>query len=92
MMNTEDLQNAEFLTKEQISKMAPSVFATKPSDEVSDKYTHIPTERVIDDMELLGWKPIEAKQVKARKKSTQGFQKHLSSMEKMVIQFIHKFS
>jgi hypothetical protein len=72
-----DLSKTEFLTKEQISEMAPSVFATKPSDEVSDKYTHIPTERVIDDMELLGWKPIEAKQVKARKKSTKGFQKHL---------------
>ena len=78
IVNPEELANsAEFLTKEQISKMAPSVFATKPSDEVSDKYTHIPTERVIDDMELLGWKPIEAKEVKARKKSTKGFQKHL---------------
>jgi hypothetical protein len=77
MMNTEDLQKAEFLTKEQITKMAPSVYAMQPSNDVSDKYTHIPTERVIDDMELLGWKPIEAKQVKARKKSTQGFQKHL---------------
>ena len=77
MMNTEDLQKAEFLTKEQITKMAPSVYAMQPSNDVSDKYTHIPTERVIDDMEMLGWKPIEAKQVKARKKSTQGFQKHL---------------
>ena len=43
----------------------------------ASKYTHIPTERVIDDMELLGWKPIEAKEVKARKLSTRGFQKHL---------------
>ena len=78
IVNPEELANsAEFLTKEQISEMAPSVFATKPSDEVSNKYTHIPTERVIDDMELLGWKPIEAKEVKARKKSTKGFQKHL---------------
>jgi hypothetical protein len=77
MMNTEDLQTAKFLTKEQITQMAPSVYAMQPSSDVSDKYTHIPTERVIDDMELLGWKPIEAKQVKARKKSTKGFQKHL---------------
>ena len=52
MMNTEDLQKAEFLTKEQITKMAPSVYAMQPSNDVSDKYTHIPTERVIDDMEL----------------------------------------
>ena len=77
MMNIESMQEAEFMTKEQITKAAPSVFATQPSGEVSEKYTHIPTERVIDDMETLGWKPIEAKQVKARKKSTRGFQKHL---------------
>ena len=76
-MNQENLQEAKYLTKEAIAKMAPSVFTTKPSNEVSDKYTHIPTERVIDDMELLGWKPIEAKEVAARKSSTKGFQKHL---------------
>jgi len=70
-------QTAKYLTKANIASMAPSVFATQPSSEVSKKYTHIPTERVIDDMELLGWKPIEAKQVKARKESTKGFQKHL---------------
>ena len=28
-------------------------------------------------MEMLGWKPIDAKEVKARKSSTKGFQKHL---------------
>ena len=49
----------------------------KPSSEVSEKYTHIPTERVIDDMELLGWKPVDAKEVKARTQNTQGVQKHM---------------
>ena len=67
----------EFMSKEQVKDVAPSVFTTKPSNGVSDKYTHIPTERVIDDMEELGWKIVEAKEVKARKKSTVGFQKHL---------------
>ena len=77
MMNSEDLQKAKYLTKQNIMSLAPSVFAEKPSSEVSDHYTHIPTERVIDDMELLGWKPIQATEVKARKNSTKGFQKHL---------------
>ena len=77
MMNSEDLQTAKYLTKENMKSLAPSIFAEKPSSEVSDHYTHIPTERVIDDMELLGWKPIDAKEVKARKSSTKGFQKHL---------------
>ena len=70
-------QTAKYLTKENIASLAPSVFSTKPSSDVSSKYTHIPTEKVIDDMEQLGWKPIEAKEVKARKNSTKGFQKHL---------------
>jgi|TARA_B100000780_G_scaffold270245_1_gene229806 hypothetical protein len=78
IVNPQELAaTAKALTKTQIQNMAPSVFATQPSDEVSKHYTHIPTERVIDDMELLGWKPIEAKEVKARTKHTKGFQKHL---------------
>ena len=77
MMNSEDLQTAKYLSKANIKSIAPSVFAEKPSSEVSKHYTHIPTTKVIDDMELLGWKPIEAKEVKARKISTKGFQKHL---------------
>ena len=77
MMNSENLQEAKYLTKKNIMSLAPSVFAEKPSSEVSKHYTHIPTERVIDDMELLGWKPIQATEVKARKNSTKGFQKHL---------------
>ena len=76
-MNSEDLQTAKYLTKKNIMSIAPSVFASEPSSEVSRHYTHIPTERVIDDMELLGWKPIQATEVKARKNSTRGFQKHL---------------
>ena len=76
-MNSEDLQTAKYLTKKNIMSVAPSVFASEPSSEVSKHYTHIPTERVIDDMELLGWKPIQATEVKARKRSTKGFQKHL---------------
>jgi len=77
MMNSSDLQEAKYLTKKNIASIAPSVFASEPSSEVSKHYTHIPTERVIDDMELLGWKPIQATEVKARKNSTKGFQKHL---------------
>ena len=78
IVNPQELANsAKYLTKANIMSMAPSVFSEVASDEVSKHYTHIPTERVIDDMEVLGWKPIEAKQVAARTKHTKGFQKHL---------------
>jgi hypothetical protein len=76
-MNSSEMQKAKYLTKENMMSLAPSIFAEKPSDEVSKHYTHIPTTKVIDDMELLGWKPIQATEVKARKNSTRGFQKHL---------------
>lgn len=70
-----NLQNQTFLTKEQIKDKAPSVFAESGAPSTSDKYTHISTERIIDDMSALGWGVVDAAQVKARKRV--GYQKHL---------------
>jgi len=50
-----NLESAKFMSKDAIRNAAPSVFTLTPSNEVSDKYTHIPTEKVIDDMQSLGW-------------------------------------
>ena len=74
MLNTNSITP---LSKRDLDEIAPSIFMSTPSPEVTDKYTHIPTEKVIDDMELLGWFPVEAKEVKARTKNTVGYQKHL---------------
>ena len=70
-----DIKNNEFLTKDEIKKRASSIFTTKGSPDTSEKYAHISTEKIIDDMALLGWGVCDAKQVKARKGV--GFQKHL---------------
>ena len=72
-----DLSKSQELSKKELREIAPSIFSTMPSPEVSKKYSHIPTDKLIDDMKLLGWKAIDAKEVKARQKSTVGFQKHL---------------
>jgi hypothetical protein len=72
-----DLNSSKYLSKDELREVAPSIFSTKPSPEVSKKYSHIPTDRLIDDMELLGWKVIDAKEVNARTKGTKGYQKHL---------------
>jgi len=72
-----DLSNQNFKTKAELKALAPSIFTKTSSKDVTEKYTHIPTERVIDDMETLGWKVVDAKEVKARKKATMSFQKHL---------------
>jgi len=70
-----EIKNEGFLTTKEIKSKAPSVFTESASPEVSDKYTHIPTSVVLEDMEKLGWKVVDAKEVKARKGI--GFQKHL---------------
>ena len=72
-----DLQSSDFLSLEEIKEMAPSVFTTNGSKSASDKYTHIPTDRVIRDLEVLGWKVVDVKEVAARKEDNKGFQKHL---------------
>ena len=72
-----DLSNQEFLSTEEIKQRASSIFSTPAAPPVSDKFTHIPTLKVIEDMAKLGWNVVDAKEVKARKDGTRGFQKHL---------------
>ena len=72
-----DLKKSQKLSKDELREIAPSIFSTVPSPEVSKKYSHIPTDKLIDDMELLGWNVIDAKEVADRTKGTRGFQKHL---------------
>lgn len=70
-----DYQNSDFKSLEELKEIAPSIFTKKGSDKTSSKYTHIPTDRVINDLELLGWKVVDAKEVNARQ--DKGYQKHL---------------
>ena len=72
-----DLDSKTFLTDVQIAKQAPAVFTEAPSGNVSKHYTHISTSKVIDDMRTLGWDVTDVKEVKARKATTRGVQKHL---------------
>lgn len=71
-----DSSKNEFLTKDAIREIAPSVFTEKADSRSTSKhYVHIPTEKVIDDMASMGWGVVDAKQVRARK--NQGYQKHM---------------
>ena len=70
-----NLENNQFLTKSEIREKASSIFTKVGAPTTSDKYAHIPTDQIINDMELLGWGVVDAKQVRARK--GEGFQKHL---------------
>jgi|TARA_R100000664_G_scaffold6817_2_gene11886 hypothetical protein len=65
------------LNKEDLQSLAPSIFTNTPSKKVSSKYTFISTERVVDDLNVLGWKPFQASQRKSRTKEDSLFTKHL---------------
>ena len=70
-----NLNTIETISKEQVKQVASSVFTKHGASNVSEKYSHIPTERVLDDMAALGWNVVDAKEIKSRK--NQGFQKHM---------------
>ena len=70
-----NIESTNFLSNEEIKKVAPSVFTKTAASHVSNAYTHIPTSQVIEDMKKLGWGVVDAKEVRARK--GKGFQKHL---------------
>ena len=48
---------------------------------LSKHYSFVPTSNVINDLRSMGWECVDAKQVKARKKSTRGYQKHMLTFE-----------
>jgi len=69
------LNSTEIKSTEWLKANVKSIYTTSGSDNTSDKYTHIPTSTVIDDMKKMGWEVVDAKEVKARKQI--GYQKHL---------------
>ena len=75
----------EFLSKNDLRSLVPSVFSKAPSAGLSEKYVHIPTEDVLDDLETLGWKPVKAQQIKVRK-SNKNTCKHFITLQNPDIQ------
>src|SRR6056300_99443 len=71
-----------YLTKDQIKNSAPLIFAEAPTNpDVSSKYLFVNTETIIDDLEKLGWLPVQAAQRKARKKEGTIFSKHMVAFQ-----------
>lgn len=71
-----------YLTKEQIKKSAPLIFADTPTNpELSGKYLFVNTETIIDDLAKLNWHPVQAAQRKARKAEGTIFSKHMVAFQ-----------
>lgn len=69
--------SSQFLTREQLQQAIPVAFYKTPTNpKVSQKYVHINTSTVIDDLAKLGWLPVDAKMRKTRGTKTI-FSKHM---------------
>lgn len=65
------------LTLSEIRETTPSIFSIGKSPKVSNKYTFIPTEQVLEDMKTLGWEPYDVSQRKSRNPKDSLFTKHM---------------
>ena len=70
-----------YLTKEQLMDACPLAFAKEATNpKVSGKYLFVNSETIINDLDKLGWKPVQAAQRKGRGKSTI-FSKHMIAFQ-----------
>jgi hypothetical protein len=71
-----------YLTKDQIRNSSPLVFADAPTNpDVSNKYLFVNTETIIDDLDKLGWLPVQAAQRASRKTEGTIFSKHMVAFQ-----------
>jgi len=84
---TTKVKNHEALEDNEIKHLAPVAFKSEMTTQevadlgLSNHYSFVPTMNVVRDLQTMGWDCVDAKQVKARKKSTQGYQKHMLTFE-----------
>jgi len=83
----EKVKNHQALNDDEIKLLCPVAFKdTMTKAEInklglSNHYSFVPTMNVVNDLRALGYEVVDAKQVKARKKSTNGYQKHMITFE-----------
>lgn len=81
-MNRLSFNRVEAMTNDDLRRVAPSIFATAPSDKVSDKYAFIPTTRVLETLQKEGWTPVNANQAKCKTVEGRDFVKHVIRFRK----------
>jgi len=83
----EKIKNHQGLNDGEIKHLCPVALKstmTKAEREklgLSKHYSFVPTMKVVNDLRALGYECVDATQVKARKKSTNGYQKHMLTFE-----------
>ena len=70
-----------YMDKSALREVCPLAFAKEATNpDVSGKYLFVNTETIIDDLDKLGWKPVQAAQRKSRGQSTI-FSKHMIAFQ-----------
>jgi hypothetical protein len=82
-MRTQPIRSDKPLTDDQIIASAPSVFAVKPWDKMSSKYSFIPTIKMVNRMRGEGFFPVYATQSRTRIEGKEGFTKHMIKFRDM---------
>lgn len=77
------MSNVIALNNEQLFKSAPSIFASKPWEEVSAKYKFIPTIQVVESLREAGFFPVKAQQSACRIEGKGEFTKHLIRFQRV---------
>ena len=81
------VENHQGLNDEEIKYLCPVAFKNRMVKSeirklgLSKHYSFVPTMKVVNDLRELGYECVDAVQVKARKKSTNGYQKHMLTFE-----------
>lgn len=65
------------LTKNDLSKVAPAIFAESPDTNVSDRYGFVPTIDVVDSLQDQGWYPVRAQQTHTRDETKNHLARHM---------------
>lgn len=73
----------QILSKDDLRRLAPAIFAEHPSPKVSSKYTFVPTTEVVDTLANKGFYPVRVDVKRSRKEENKGFGTH-------VIRFRHE--
>lgn len=64
------------LSRDDLSRVAPSIFAESARPGVSSRYSFVSTAQVITVLDAEGWSPVLARQQSVRLEDRQGFQMH----------------
>tara|TARA_X000001316_G_scaffold3035_2_gene548 strand:+ start:1957 stop:2799 length:843 start_codon:yes stop_codon:yes gene_type:complete len=82
--------NQSYMSKEQLKDACPLAFVNEPTNpKVSGKYLFVNTETIVDDLDKLGWKPVQAAQRKSRGNGTI-FSKHMVAFQNPTIKITGK--